>query len=245
MPRDRAPSRAWAPPQGPHWPRRVASHRPALPAWPRARPPRPSRAGAAQATRWASEPVHRPREVRSIPSATAPRPTWAPAPWGRHAPGRARCADRAPRSVDLARGRRGPESQVPRLRTSGSTAARESAGRAAAQAPMTCVHGERQHLHQPLAPARLTGTRDLALPLRSRSCSACGPWRRFSRIPANRRWVAKKSGTAGTIRARGISMKKTTRHAFAARASRCPFHCRRGPAVRALPANGLRACDLT
>jgi hypothetical protein len=79
--------------------------------------------------------------ARSIPTAKAPRPTCSPARRPCHPFERGRCANRAPRSVDLAKGNRSPEAQIPDHRRSGSPAARESAGRAAARAPVACVHG--------------------------------------------------------------------------------------------------------
>ena len=177
---------------------RFASHGHAPAAWSRARSSLQSLVGPAQRRRIAPAPAHPSEEDRSVVSATASRPTRPLALRGRRAPGRARRADPAPRFVALARERRGPEAQVPRRRTSGSTAAREPATRATERAPMACVHrcatasgwwlaevasapdqrgipahssnaGEEQDLHQRSSPAGQSSARESALPLRSRS----------------------------------------------------------------------------
>jgi len=105
-------------------------------------------------------------------SAKAPRRT---CPWalpGRRAPERARRADRAPRSADLAKGRRGLEAQIPRPRTSGSTKAHGSEERAREQPPTawgddSCVRSatasEGRHAEVASAPA------DRGIPAQPRS----------------------------------------------------------------------------
>lgn len=108
---------------------------------PRARSLLPSPLEAAEGTRMKLGPAYWQQAARSIQSAKAPRPTCSPARRPCHPFERGRCANRAPRSVDLAKGNRSPEAQIPDHRRSGSTAARESAGRAAARAPVACVHG--------------------------------------------------------------------------------------------------------
>ena len=120
---------------------RFASHRPALAAWSRARlvAAVPCRSSAANPGGAGTGVPARGGSIETLCEGSAADTIAGSA--GAFAPARARRADPAPLSVDLAKGRRGPEARILRHRMSGSTAARESAGRPRAQPPMACVHG--------------------------------------------------------------------------------------------------------
>ena len=132
-PRGRAHRHAQALSQGPHRPRRFALTWPLQQSGAREGSLLPSPPRAAQGTPMVSGPMHGRQAARSMPGAKAPRPMRRPAPSLWHVSERARRADRAPRSVDPARGSRSAEGRVLGHRRSGSTAACESAARAAAQ----------------------------------------------------------------------------------------------------------------
>ena len=148
--------------------------------------------------------------ARSIPAATALQPTRRSAPRKRPAPERERRADRAPRSVDLSRGCRSPESQVPGHRTSSSTATRESAARTAGHASVACVH-------DPIAfSATGRNTQSVAMASASSRTAASTRCRRHCNSCVSRRRCSDASvGAAQEGAAPGAPIEPTSPHSSA------------------------------